>query len=135
MLNRTRPLVYLITDRKLLPPTSRAEIPTLIDFIKRAVAAGVDMLQVRERDLSANDLLSLTEAVGQIAQASGALALVNDRADVAASAGVGVHLTTRSLEAEVVRGAFGQEMLIGVSTHTLEEARAAESQGADFIVF
>jgi thiamine-phosphate pyrophosphorylase len=93
------------------------------------------MIQIRERDLSARDLLSLAEAAVESARASGAAVLVNDRVDVARCAGAGVHLTTRSLEAEVVRRAFGRDMLVGASTHSLEEAVAAESGGADFVVF
>ncbi len=62
--------------------------------------------------------------------------LVNDRADIARAAGAdGVHLTTRSLEASIIRHTFGPDFLIGVSTHTLAEARAAYEQGADFAVF
>jgi thiamine-phosphate pyrophosphorylase len=61
--------------------------------------------------------------------------LINDRADVAASAGAGVHLTTRSMTAAVVRRAFGPSMLIGVSTHSLQEAEEAEQKGANFVVF
>jgi thiamine-phosphate pyrophosphorylase len=62
--------------------------------------------------------------------------LVNDRADIAQAAGAdGVHLTGRSLEAALVRGAFGKHLLIGVSTHSLAEARAARESGADFVVF
>lgn len=62
--------------------------------------------------------------------------LVNDRSDVAQAAGAdGVHLTTDSVEASVVRRAFGPEFLIGVSTHSLAEACAARDAGADFAVF
>ena len=62
--------------------------------------------------------------------------LVNDRADIARAAGAdGVHLTARSLEASIVRRAFGPEFLIGVSTHTLSEASAARDHGADFAVY
>jgi len=93
------------------------------------------MVQIRERDLAARDLYYLTKAVTERLSGRGTLVLVNDRADIAASAGAGVHLTTRSLTAEVVRAAFGPDFLIGVSTHNQEEAEAAESGGADFIVF
>jgi thiamine-phosphate pyrophosphorylase len=61
---------------------------------------------------------------------------VNDRADIAAGAGAdGVHLTTRSIDARTIRKTFGEELLIGASTHSLEEAVAARDGGADFIVF
>ena len=93
------------------------------------------MVQIRERDLAARELYYLTKAVTDRLRPRGALVLVNDRADIAASAGAGVHLTTRSLTAEVVRAAFGPNLLIGVSTHNQQEAEAAERGGADFIVF
>jgi len=93
------------------------------------------MVQIRERDLAARDLYYLTKAVIERLRGSSTLVLVNDRADIAASAGAGVHLTTRSLTAEVVRAAFGANLLIGVSTHNQQEAEAAERGGADFIVF
>lgn len=94
------------------------------------------MVQIRERDLSARDLLSVADAATAAAEpASNTIILINDRADVAACAGAGVHLTTRSMTADVVRRAFGPSMPIGVSTHSLEEAQEAEQNGADFVVF
>lgn len=93
------------------------------------------MVQIREPDLAARDLYFLTKAVTERLRGRGTRVLVNDRADIAASVGAGVHLTTRSLTAEVVRAAFGPDILIGVSTHNQQEAQAAERGGADFIVF
>ncbi len=62
--------------------------------------------------------------------------LVNDRSDIARAAGAdGVHLTTQSLPAHIVREICGAEFLIGVSTHSREEAVAARVGGADFVVF
>jgi thiamine-phosphate pyrophosphorylase len=62
--------------------------------------------------------------------------IVNDRSDIARAAGAdGVHLTTHSLPAQVVRNTCGAEFVIGVSTHSIDEARAACVAGADFIVF
>jgi thiamine-phosphate pyrophosphorylase len=134
--NRQTPLVYLITDRQMLPRQSRSPEPAgLIDFLGAALAAGVDLIQLRERDLPARTVLSIADALAPLAEQTGAAILINDRADVAACAGTGVHLTTRSLKADAVRRAFGEHMLIGASTHNLAEARAAASEGADFIVF
>ena len=99
------------------------------------MAAGVDLIQIRERDLSTRELSGLTAAAQSSAREHGASVLVNDRADVAASHNAGVHLTTRSLSAEVIRKAFGVEMIIGASTHTIEEVQAAEEGGVDFVVF
>jgi len=129
--NYSRPIVYLITDRKLLRgPASTPDLTALIDFIECAIAAGIDMIQIRERDLPARELCSV---IGSAAEHAGIL--VNDRADVAASSAAGVHLTTRSMPVEVVRAAFGSEILIGASTHTIDEVETAEAGGADFVVF
>lgn len=111
-------------------PATTPDLTALIDFIASAIAAGIDMIQIRERDLSARELCSVIGSTGEHAGI-----LVNDRADVAASCAAGVHLTTRSMPVEVVRAAFGSEILIGASTHTLNEVEAAEAGGADFVVF
>jgi thiamine-phosphate pyrophosphorylase len=106
----------------------------LIEFIGAAISAGVDLIQLRERDLSARQLLTILESVN-LPSTGGQKILVNDRADVAKCAGAGVHLTTRSLKPDAVRRAFGTEMLIGASTHNRREAEEAAELGADFIVF
>jgi thiamine-phosphate pyrophosphorylase len=81
-------------------------------------------------------LYELAANAAGITRGSATRLLVNDRSDVAAAAGAdGVHLTTSSLHADVVRGAFGDEFLIGVSTHSLAEADLARRGGADFVVF
>ncbi len=92
-------------------------------------------MQIRERDLPTRQLYRLTEAVAEIARPYQAAVLVNERADIAAACGVGVHLTTRSMPASVVRKTFGDRMLIGASTHSLAEAQEAEAGGANFMVF
>jgi len=101
-----------------------------------AVNAGIELIQLREKLLTARVLFELTERAAELTRGSSTRILVNDRADVAASAGAhGVHLTTRSLSADVVRKSFGERFLIGVSTHSLTEATAARNEGASFAVF
>ena len=71
-------------------------------------------------------LYEIIERAVEITRGSDTRLLVNDRSDIARAAGAdGVHLTTKSLRAEVVRKIYGPEFLIGVSTHSLDEARAA----------
>jgi thiamine-phosphate pyrophosphorylase len=123
--------VYPITDRTRLANPSRLQ--ELNSYIRQLVDAGVDLIQIRERDLSARSILGVAGVAAGVAAGSAAI-LINDRADLAAAAGVGVHLTTRSLDAKIVRRLFA-DMLIGVSTHNLREASAAQDSGADFIVF
>ena len=119
----------------MLPPGNSAQLSDLTELISRAVDAEVDLLQIRERDLSVRHVLELADLAAGIAGGSNTRILVNDRADVAACAGVGVHLTTRSLNPRVVREAFGSELLIGASTQSPEEVQNAALGGVDFVVF
>jgi thiamine-phosphate pyrophosphorylase len=81
-------------------------------------------------------LYELTTRAATIAKGSTTRLLVNDRFDVARAAGAsGVHLTARSLPASIVRQICGEDFLIGVSTHSLDEASNARAEGADFAVF
>ena len=81
-------------------------------------------------------LYDLTVLAAEITRGTATSLLVNDRVDIARAAGAdGVHLTSQSLPADVVRKICGPEFLIGVSTHSLAEARAAQHAGADFVVF
>lgn len=133
-----RPITYLITSGESSSATtpSSEEFCRLLALVRAAVNARVTLVQLREKDLSGRVLFELASATAQLARGSATRVLVNDRADIARAAGCdGVHLTTRSLDASNVRRAFGEEFLIGVSAHTLQEARAAYAGGADFAVF
>lgn len=104
--------------------------------MEAAVAAKIDLIQIREKHLSAKVLYQLSTSAAAITRGSASKLLVNDRADIAAAAGAdGVHLASQSLPPDLVRHTFGAEFLIGVSTHSLEEAAAAGRSGADFVVF
>ena len=94
------------------------------------------LFQIREKSLSGRVLYDLTARAVEITRGSDTRLLVNDRSDIARAAGAdGVHLTSQSLPAYVVRQIYGPEFLIGVSTHSLDEARAAQAGGANFVVF
>ena len=136
-----RPIVCYVTDRKAL---SGEKTPSaLLDKIRAAAAAGVDWVQVREKDLSARELLALVReavALGSDRPAS-IQVIVNDRLDVALAAGAaGVHLGHASVPArDVVRwcraGNAPADFLVGVSCHSLEGAQEAESAGASYTYF
>lgn len=86
--------------------------------------------------MTARTLCELTARSSAVTRGTNTKLLVNDRADIARVAGAdGVHLTSRSIGADVIRKSFGPGFLIGVSTHSLDEARVAREQGADFVVF
>lgn len=100
------------------------------------VAAEISLVQLREKSLTARVLYELATRAAAITRGSKTQLLVNDRFDIARAASAdGVHLTTRSLPTNVVRSICGDDFLIGVSTHSLETALSARSEGADFIVF
>jgi len=97
--------------------------------------AGVDGLQVRERGLDDRDLFALVVAARRAFPPPGRL-LVNRRCDIAlAAAADGVHLAADGLPIRRVRGAVGHRLLVGRSTHRLEEVDAARRAGADYAIF
>ena len=122
-----------ITDR-----LSLAETP-LIELIREAVAAGVDLVQVREKDLGTRPLVDLVERAVAAARGASTRIVVNDRLDVALALGAaGVHLGRQSMPASAVREAVERlgrpDFLVGVSCHSLEEALEAESSGASYVL-
>ncbi len=137
-LNLPKPILYLITRGATIESTTpeSEEFRNILQQASAAVAAGIQLIQIREKRLTARVLFELTTAVTAIVRGSATRVLVNDRADIAASAGAdGVHLTTRSMAPDIVRKTFGANFLIGVSTHSLTESRTACREGADFAVF
>lgn len=132
------PIIYLITSGETTPATrpSSREFNSILKLIDTAVSSQVQLVQLREKNLRARTLYELTVRAASITRGSNTRLLVNDRADIAlAAAADGVHLTTRSLDAKIIRRAFPENFLIGVSTHSLAEAQAAYESGADFAVF
>jgi thiamine-phosphate pyrophosphorylase len=137
-LNLQPPIIYLITSGETTQATSAGSeaCARILALVAAAVRARIPLVQLREKNLSARALYDLTTRAAHLTRGSATRLLVNDRADIARAAHAdGVHLTTRSLEAHVVRRAFGDDFLIGVSTHSLEEARQARDQRADFATF
>jgi thiamine-phosphate pyrophosphorylase len=121
--------VYLITDRK------QTKVP-LPEAVRLALQGGVRTIQLREKDLPIRELLALAQDMRSLTTEYSAKLFINDRVDVAIAVGAdGVHLAHQSMPPEAVRRIVGDRMLIGVSTHTIEEAKAAEAGGADFITF
>jgi thiamine-phosphate pyrophosphorylase len=137
-LDLSTPILYLIT-RGETAETTTAESSAFLKILNQvsaAVAAGIDLIQIREKKLSARALFELTERAVELTAGKRTRIIVNDRADIAAGTGAaGVHLTTRSIDAATIRKTFGEDFLIGASTHSLDEARAARDGGADFAVF
>lgn len=122
------PIVY--------PITSGNHHSDILRLVRAAVDAEVPLFQIREKSLSARALFDLVARAAELTHGSKTRLLVNDRSDIARAAGAdGVHLTTQSLPVDVVRKTCRAEFLIGASTHSLAEVRAAQEAGADFVVF
>jgi thiamine-phosphate pyrophosphorylase len=129
-----------VTDRKALAGSAEEQIRLLLEKIENAARAGVDWIQIRERDLSGRELAALvSEALRRLPRSC--RILVNDRLDVALAVGAGgVHLGEQSLPVEeakrlVRERKFASAFLVGVSTHSVESARAAERNGGDYVIF
>src|SRR5690242_1900212 len=134
------PLLYYITDRRQFPGDAQEQERRLMEKIGECAAAGVDLVQLREKDLGAHALEKLAlKAMAAIAGSRTRL-LINARTDVALACGAhGVHLPANDLAASDARAIFARagvsEPVIGVSTHSAAEVASAEAHGADFAVF
>ena len=114
-----------ITDRHALEPKP------LLDTVRAAIAAGIDLVQIREKDLATRERVELVRAAVESARGTATRLVVNDRLDVALTLGAaGIHLGTQSLPARVVRECIAKrlapdvasEIIVGVSCHSLDEA-------------
>lgn len=120
--------IYLITDR------TKTNGRDLKEVIKEALKGGIRGIQLREKDLPTRELLRLAGELREITSKAGARLLINGRIDICLAVEAdGVHLGKDSLPADIARDLLGKEMIIGVSAHSLSEAKEAQGQGADFI--
>jgi len=120
----------VITDAGLAPTRSHVAIA------EAALAGGADMIQLRDKAGSLRELLPQARAIQALCRARGALFIVNDRVDLALAADAdGAHVGQEDLPARSARSLLGNGRILGVSTHSLEQAHEAQAHGADYIGF
>lgn len=119
--------VYVLVDGR----------PTAEDFerlVTQLVAAGADLVQLRDKSLDDRTLLDRAGRLRRLTRGTRTLAILNDRADLAAAVGAdGVHVGQEELTVRAARAVVGPEALVGVSTHSIEQARRAVLDGADYL--
>ena len=129
-------LLCYITDRRLLGDDEATRQNNLLARIESAAAAGIDFIQLREKDLTARELERLAEAMARVSGFTQSKLLINSRLDIALAVGThGVHLRAEDFQASDARSIAakaGKQIVIGVSCHSAKEVALAESHGADF---
>jgi thiamine-phosphate pyrophosphorylase len=121
------PVLYAIVD-----PLDTGRDP--VALAAALLAGGARLLQLRLKEATSRELLAAAERIAPMARAAGALFLVNDRPDVARAVEAdGIHLGQDDLPLAAARRVLGPGRMIGVSTHDLEQACAADAAGADYI--
>jgi thiamine-phosphate pyrophosphorylase len=140
---KTPKLPYSNTPSRILPSplyaildTSFSKSRSPITILHEFLAGGVRLVQLRAKELSAGEFLTLAKEARQLTREAGATFIVNDRADIALAVGAdGVHLGQDDLPLAAARKVLGPEQIIGISTHDLDQACSAELNGADYIGF
>ncbi len=122
------PTLYVVLDR------AAAGTRSLADVLEAVIAGGGRMVQLREKAWESGRLLPLAERLRARCRESGVTFIVNDRVDLAlALEADGVHLGQDDLPARMARPLLRPGMILGVSTHSVEQARAARDAGADYV--
>jgi thiamine-phosphate pyrophosphorylase len=136
-------LLYYITDRSAFPGTEPQRRARLLDKISEAAYAGVDYIQLREKDLPARELESLAREAAQLVRESRSKTrlLINSRTDIALAVQAdGVHLRSNDISPSDARvtwqkASSASQPLIAVSCHNLADVVSAQKAGADFVAF
>ncbi len=120
--------LYLCTDRGLMSS------PSIEEAVEAAILGGAGVIQLREKEMDAKDFYMMAKSVKAITNRYEVPLIINDRVDVALAVGAdGVHVGQRDIPAKKVREMIGPDMILGVSAATLEEAKLAVEDGADYL--
>ncbi|KTG11597.1 thiamine-phosphate synthase [Haloprofundus marisrubri] len=119
---------YLVTQANLSAERSTETV------VREAIDGGVDVVQLREKETSARERYRLARTLRDLTSETGVTFVVNDRVDIAAAVGAdGVHLGDDDLPVTVARAQLGENALVGRSVSTVEGARRAVDEGADYL--
>ncbi len=120
--------LYAVTDRKW---TGRQ---SLYEQVEAALKGGVTIVQLREKDMTEDDFEREAIEIGKLCKRYNVPLIINDNVELAIRTGAsGVHVGQEDMEAGSVREKIGQDMILGVSAHNVEEAKRAVSCGADYL--
>ena len=121
------PKLYAITDCQLSNCTNE-------EIVGKLLAGGARLIQLRDKDASSREMLDAARSCLKHTRAAGAILVVNDRVDIALTADAdGVHLGQDDISVEEAREMLGDDKIIGVSTHSIDQFRAALETSADYI--
>ena len=119
--------LYVVTSQAMSAGRST------LGIVRAALAGGVRLIQLREKDLTTAELVALAHKVRALTSEAGALLLINDRLDVALAVGAdGVHLGQDDFPVDEARR-IAPDLIIGASSHSIREARAAQNRGASYV--
>lgn len=120
--------LYVITDERFHPGIDVYEV------MEEAMAGGADIIQLRDKDSSKRDVREKARELRRLTRKHDVLFIVNDHIDIAMEVDAdGIHLGQDDLSLAEARKMMGNKKIIGISTHSLEQAKAAEAGGADYI--
>ena len=120
--------LYLVTDRSLSLGRTTCEV------VKAAIAGGVTVVQLREKDCTTRQFIAEARLLKVLLLGTGVPLIINDRLDVALAAGAeGLHLGQQDMSIADARRIAGPDLVIGISAESLDDARRAEADGADYI--
>lgn len=121
-------LLYAVTDRKWLNGR------TLLQQVSDAIDGGVTMIQLREKNLGYDEFLCEAVEINRLCKRKNVPFIVNDSVEIAVKSGAdGVHLGQSDEDVRHVREKYGDSLIIGATARTIEQARAAQMSGADYL--
>jgi len=128
MKNAVNYKLYLVTDRDILKDRD------ICAAVEEAIKGGVTVVQLREKSLSTLDFYNIAVEIKKVTDKYNVPLIINDRVDIALSIdAAGIHVGQGDMPAEVTRKLVGCNKVLGVSVSTVEEAKKAEADGADYI--